>query len=224
MRVLWYYINIIIKLKSIKKTTLLFALICLSLILSGCLRINQNTNQSNTDDWHTYQNERYGYEFKYPVKWVEDREDLGREWGNNNLLHIKVDSYGGVEGGQPDVLATVPTNKFLEAENKKFEEGNIIDLIRLDGVNAQLSINYDGPGAILFQEVKFFKNKDLIRIYVILSSMSDENNRDIVLSLRDGKVDIEKVRDDIKSRKVDQSILEIYDDFYGLVETFEFID
>lgn len=63
-----------------KLPIILISLASVALVVSGCLNkpatpsvnLNQNTNNAtttteiDTSDWKTYQNEQYGFEFKYP--------------------------------------------------------------------------------------------------------------------------------------------------------------
>ena len=70
---------------------------------------NNNNSEIDTSNWKTYQNERYGYEIKYPKDWILEtyEEDYGKNAKKSIRLAFHTKDKQKIEGYQESLMASV---------------------------------------------------------------------------------------------------------------------
>jgi len=148
---------------------------------------------ADAGDWLAYQNEEYGFEFKYPGEWIVHTGSVGP----------KNDEYGGVFFDISDYERAVEhtDNSFLDGNSKEmlrslkeaYEQASDKHLADMDtikdidellglidkttsyanvivsGIRAHIGIGYEVPSGSYFMRVSFFMEKNYITLTYVFS-------------------------------------------------------
>jgi len=144
---------------------------------------NQKSEIINTDDWLTYRNEEYRFEFKYPKEWI--LTDKYKQFNKYNIISIEnffTNKYKTNDGSiiKINIYTNVDNEKINDWLNKNYpidletstlHESKNITVSSNNAVYRVITSNISGG---YFNDITFIKNKTVYYIEIVERILSEE--------------------------------------------------